>query len=122
MQFHLDKFEQAGATVVALCPQLQPFNEAIQAELGLGFPVLRDTNNAVSTAFGLTLPQPKDVIEAEQSLGLDLPAHNGTQSWDLPIPSRYVIDRSLRVRYASHSVDHRLRSDPKDCLQSMSSD
>ncbi len=117
LQYHIDKFEELGASVVALCPQLQVYNQSIVADAGLRFPVLRDADNMLSSAFGLTLQQPAEVVAAEQSLGLDLPAHNGTQNWDLPIPARYVIDVNSRVLYTALHVDHRFRTDPLDCVE-----
>ena len=122
MQFHFDKFEELGASVVALCPQRHEFNQSIVSELGLRFPVLRDEDNKISSAFGLTLPQPAEVIAAEKSLGLDLPAHNGSDNWDLPIPARFVINTQAQVIFAALHVDHRLRTDPLDCVKCMSSD
>ena len=121
MQDKLGEFEKCGAALIALCPQRQEFNETLVAKLNLGFPVLQDQDNLVATAFGLTLETPPDVIEAERFLGLDLPAHNGTNNWDLPIPSRYVLDRSSAVKYASLHVDHRMRCDPKECLDLLKS-
>lgn len=105
--------------MVALCPQRQEFNEAIAEELNLGFPVVQDPNNAIATEFGLTLQTPPKVIEAESFLGLDLPSHNGTDNWNLPIPSRYVLDNCSIVKYATHNIDHRMRSEPHDCLNCM---
>jgi len=115
----LHQFRDRGAAVVGLCPQRQEFNDSLKAELGLEFPILRDHENELATAFGLTLKTPPAVIAAEQFLGLDLPAHNDSDHWDLPIPSRYVIDRTFRIRFASLHVDHRMRTDPVDCLSSM---
>ena len=119
MQVHIDKFDELGADVVALCPQLPVYNQAIVDELDLPFPVLQDVDNLVSSAFGLTIQQPPEVIAAEQSLGLDLPAHNGNTNWDLPIPARYVIDVDSRIIYTALHVDHRLRTDPLEAIASI---
>ncbi len=117
LQANLSEFKKCGASLVALCPQRQSSNEEVSNQLGLDFPVLQDRNNEVATAFGLTLQTPPAVIAAEQFLGLDLPASNETDNWDLPIPSRYVIDHSSVVQYASHHIDHRMRVDPRECLE-----
>ena len=119
MQENLKKFKEHGANVVALCPQRQIHNQSIVSDLNLEFPVLRDADNRVSTAFGLTLQQPKEVIAAEKFLGLDLPAHNDAKSWDLPIPARYVMDTNSEILFAALHVDYRLRTDPLDCMSSM---
>lgn len=103
-------------------PQLQVYNQSIETELGLSFPVLRDADNAIASAFGLTLPQPPDVIAAEQFLGLDHPAHNGSTNWDLPMPARYVIDRQAKILYRAVHADHRTRTEPLACTDCMSAD
>ncbi len=119
MQDHFQKFSHHGAKLVALCPQRQNFNRIAAEELELSFPVLNDHNNQIATSFGLTLETPPDVIEAERSLGLDLPETNGTSDWDLPMPARYVIDLSGVIRFAAVHADHRLRSEPESCFASM---
>lgn len=101
---------------MALCPQLQEHNDSIANELGLSFPVLQDFGNQLATEFGLTQNTPPDVVEAEQFLGLDLPSQNGVDSWDLPIPARFVIDADRTVRYVTLHLDHRTRTHPKECL------
>ena len=116
LQANLEHFKQCGASVVVLCPQLPEHNESVTKELGLQFPVLQDRDNSVAEAFGLLMSPPEDVIEAERFLGLELPEHNGTDSWDLPIPSRYVLEPSGTVRFASLHVDYRTRSEPSECF------
>jgi peroxiredoxin len=120
LQNHFQKFVDHGAALVALCPQRQTFNRIAAEELELSFPVLQDQDNEIATAFGLTLETPPEVIEAERTLGLDLPETNGTSNWDLPMPARYVIDLSGVIRFAAVHADHRLRSEPESCFTSMS--
>lgn len=102
--------------MIVFCPQLPALNSAIVEELNLDFSVLQDRNNVIATTLNLTLPQPPEVIAAEQFLGLDLPTHNGTDHWDLPIPARFVIDRNSTVLYSAIHVDHRTRKHPNECL------
>lgn len=102
--------------MVAFCPQRQEFNDHIKHQIGLEFPVIRDADNQVATEFGLTLSTPTNVTEAEMSLGLDLPLHNDSNNWDLPMPARFIVDASAVIRYAAVHVDHRLRTDPAECL------
>lgn len=121
LEENLDQLQELGANVIALCPQLIEHNEGVEQDLGLSFPVATDTNNLAATAFKIRTEMPQEVIEAEQFLGLDLPTHNGTDNWDLPIPARYLVDRSGVIQFASIHVDHRLRTDPADLLQKLSS-
>ena len=120
MQNVLKKYSACGAKLIALCPQRQEFNDAISEELSLTFPVIQDRGNQLATAFGLTLATPPAVIEAERSLGLNLPECNDTDHWDLPMPARYVIDQTGAILFASLHADHRQRSEPEACLEIMS--
>ena len=119
MQNNFQQFTENGAALVALCPQRPDFNQTVADDLELSFPVLHDHDNQISTAFGLTLETPPEVIEAERTLGLDLPETNGTDNWDLPMPARYVIDLSGVIRFAAVHADHRLRTEPEECLAAM---
>ncbi len=103
------------------CPQRGEFSERIERDSGLGFRIVRDTDNSAARAFGLVIPTPADVQEAEQFLGLDLPAHNATDHWDLPMPARYVIAQDGRVAFASVHPDHTRRSDPEEALAAVRS-
>lgn len=116
LQDSCQQFADNGAALVALCPQRHSFNRIAAEELELSFPVLHDHDNQIATAFGLTLATPPEVIEAERSLGLNLPDTNGNENWDLPMPARYVIDLAGVIRFAAVHADHRLRSEPEECL------
>jgi peroxiredoxin len=45
-----------------------------------------------------------------------LPGINGDESWELPVPATYVIDRDRRVALAFIDIDYRNRLDPEDIL------
>jgi peroxiredoxin len=54
--------------------------------------------------------------EAYQELGHPLPAFNGTDDWELPIPATFVIDRDRTIRFADADPDYTRRADPADVL------
>ena len=47
---------------------------------------------------------------------IDLPAHNGDDSWELPVPGTFVIDRSGTVRLAFAEPDYTRRLEPAAIL------
>lgn len=49
----------------------------------------------------------------------DLEAYNGDDSWTLPMPARYVIDRDGIVRWAGVSADYTVRPDPAETLEAV---
>ena len=50
---------------------------------------------------------------------LNVPKHNGDDSWNLPMPARYIIDREGLVRYAEVSPDHTVRPEPEDTIAAL---
>ncbi len=48
--------------------------------------------------------------------GIDLPTANGDDSWTLPMPARFVIDRSGMIRAADVDPDYTRRPEPADTV------
>ena len=46
----------------------------------------------------------------------DLAQRNGDQSWRLPLPARFVIDRSGIIRYAEADPDYTVRPEPQETV------
>lgn len=116
LQQALPGFEAQGARVIALCPELPEHSRGTVEQLGLTFPVLHDAGNQVGARYGLTFVTPDPVQAIERELGLDLPKHNGTDNWDLPMPTRVVIGANGRVEARNVHLDHAERTDPGDTL------
>jgi len=49
-------------------------------------------------------------------VGIDIPAFNGDDSFVLPVPASYVIDRNGSVRYRFVNVDYTQRLEPDELL------
>lgn len=108
----MPEFEAARATLVALSPMVERFVRQIVRKHQLVFPVLVDRGNAVAARFGLVYTLPDYLKELYLGFGNDLPKFNGDDSWTLPIPARFVIDREGIIRSADASPDYTVRSDP----------
>jgi len=52
-------------------------------------------------------------------LGIDLPAHNGDQSYELPLPATYVIDRGGIIRAVFADADYVKRMEPAEILAAL---
>lgn len=105
-----------GATLVAITPQTAANSRKLIAAHGLGFPILSDPGNAVADRYGLRYRLPTYLIDVYKQLGVDLPVINGDDSWTLPIPGRFVIDRSGLIQYAEAHPDYTRRPEPEDLL------
>lgn len=105
-----------GAELVAVSPELTDRSHATVEKNNLTFHVLSDVGNKVAKKFGLVFELPTDLREVYLSLGIDLPAHNGDQSYELPLPATYVIDRGGIIRAVFADADYVKRMEPGDIL------
>ncbi len=107
------------ATLVAISPQLSSFSQSLIERHRLGFEILHDQGNETAASYGLRFELPQSLIATYQNFGIDLPESNGDASWRLPLPARYIIDKSGRVRYARVNVDYRFRPEPTETLEAL---
>jgi len=119
LQQALPQIRELGATLVAVSPET-PDNSLTTAEKNdLSFPVLSDAGNAIAREFGLVFTVPEDLRPIYATLGLDIPAYNGDDTFELPVPATYVIEPSGRVAYAFANADYTQRLDPAAILSAL---
>ena len=69
--------------------------------------------------YGLTWTLPEAVRALYRSWEIDLPAYNGDDSWTLPMPARYLIDRDRVVRWAYADPDYTVRPEPEETIEAL---
>ena len=47
---------------------------------------------------------------------INLPTYNGDDSWTLPMPTRFIVDTSMRIRYIQTDPDYTVRPEPLHTL------
>lgn len=119
LQAFLPTLQEAGASLVAISPQIAANSRKSVRTNGLAFPILSDTHNDVAHAFGLRFELPDYLIELYKNLRNDLPAFNDDPSWTLPMPARYVIGRDGVIRYAEVNPDYTQRPEPEAMLDAL---
>ncbi|MGM4985865.1 MULTISPECIES: peroxiredoxin-like family protein [Rhizobium] len=105
----LPEIAEAGGCLLAISPQRPDGSLSITEKNNLTFDVLSDIGNVVARKFGLVCRMPEDLKGAHASLGIDLAAINGDNSWELPIPATFVIGRNGRVVLSHAEADYRKR-------------
>jgi len=104
-----------GAQLVTISPQT-PDNSLSTAEKNeLTFEVLSDVGNHVARKFGLVYQLPLRPIYA--SFGVDLPAYNGDDTFELPIAATYVIAPDRTIIHAFVDADYTKRQDPAEIVE-----
>jgi peroxiredoxin len=119
MNLILPAIEQAGAKFAAASPQTVQQSFFMRDQHKLRFPLLSDPGNYVARQFGLTYRIPEEQKSIYQRAFVNLPFVNGDDSWELPIPATYIIDRDGTVLYASANEDYTERLEPEDIVRSL---
>jgi peroxiredoxin len=108
-----------GASFVVISPELPERTADMAAKQKLTFPILWDEKSAVAQAFGLAFVVPDDLRQVYLGFGNDLATRNGDPSWQLPVPSRFVIDGGGIVRFVQADPDYRFRPEAETTVDAL---
>ena len=113
------EIDALGGTLIALTPEL-PEQAAVAArDNELPFTLAVDRGNTFARSLGLVFAQPHDLRPRFAEIGINLPARNGDESHELPIPAIFVLDRDGRVVFAHVAADFTSRAEPDDVLAAL---
>lgn len=115
----LPEINSLGASLAAISPQTPDKSLSTREKNDLGFEVLSDVGNQVARKFGLVFQVPEEVRPIYKSFGIDLPEHNGDETFELPIPATYVVDTAGCIRKAFVDIDYTKRLDPVEVLDAL---
>jgi peroxiredoxin len=110
------QIQAAGAALVAISPQTQKQAYFMYDQHKLKFPLLVDAGNEVARQFGLVYRVSHEQEDLYRRTFVNLPLVNGDDSWALPIPATYFVDRDGTVLFAYANEDYRERPEPLDVL------
>lgn len=112
---------ERGALLTAISPQTVRQNDFTAMQHSLPFPLLRDEGAAVAEKFGAAYSVPDSMQGYYRSILVNIPFINGEQSWRLPVPATFLIDRNGVVRWSQGHADFRVRPEPTEVLKSLES-
>lgn len=113
----LPKIEALGASLVAIAPEKPDKAAETTVRHDLEFEVLSDLGNQVSRQFGLVFTLPESIRAIYASFGTDLPAYNGDERFELPLPATYVIRPDGQIAYAFVDADYTRRMEPSEIIE-----
>ncbi len=102
----------SGATLVAVTAEDCGGALAAKRKHRLEFEILCDLENGLGLSFGLIYRVNDTIRRFYQEVNIDFPLIYGNESWFLPVPATYVIDRGGVIRHAYVNPDFRERLDP----------
>ena len=102
--------------LIAISPQTVQQSFFMVDQHKLRFPFVERRGNTVARQFGLVYRVPDDQQAIYRRAFVNLPFANGDDSWELPIPATFILDRDGTVLYASADEDYTERPEPAEIL------
>ena len=119
LQRRLPEIKALGAALIAVAPQTPDHSLSTAEKHALEFEVLSDVGDRVAHDYGLVFQVAEALRPIYRSWEIDLPAWNGDESWELPAPATYVLDRDGVVRAAHVDTDYTQRMEPLEILAAL---
>lgn len=116
-QNRLTEIQSLGGAVIAISPQLPDKSRATEEKDEVQFAVLSDVGQSVARQFGLVFPVADVLRPIYKNIGVDLPAYNGNESWELPIPGTFVVAKDGTIALAFVDADYTHRLEPEVIVQ-----
>lgn len=113
---HLPRIRELGAELVAVAPESSQHAAQTHANNALDFDLLSDLGNRVTREYGLLMSVPERMRPLYEQWGLDVPAHNGDDSYELPVPATYLINSAGEIVAAFVERDYTQRMEPADIV------
>ena len=108
-----------GAELVAISPMTVEQNAEVKSQWKLDFPVLSDQGNSYARQLSLVHRLPDDLRRVYLEFGIDLAAVNGDDSWELPLATRMVLDRTGVIRNLDTDPDYTRRPEVEASLEAV---
>lgn len=117
----LPEIQAAGASLVAITPEL-PDNSLTTSEKNeLSFEVLTDVNSDYARQIGLVFTLPEAIRPIYTSFGIHVEEHNGVGQFDLPLAATFVIATDGTIVNAFVDADYTKRQEPSEVIEILKS-
>lgn len=119
LQAKLPEIKALNATLIAISPQTPDNSLSTVEKNALDFQVLSDEGNKVAQAFGLVFTLSEFLRPIYAQFGIDLPAYNGNDTFELPIPATYVVNSDGIIALAFVDPDYTKRLEPMEIITAL---
>jgi peroxiredoxin len=119
LQDALADIEEQGAQLVAISPNIPDESLNSIEKHALVYEVLSDIKNNVARQFGLVYVLDERLQGIYKEFGIDIPAMNNDESYEIPIPATYVIDKEGIVVSAFAEADYTKREEPSKVIETL---
>jgi len=111
------EIKELGASLVSISPSVSSESKKLITKHSLSFDLLSDKQNKVAKEFGLVFVLDSTLRPLYEKFGIDIPKENGDESYELPIPATYVIDKKGNIVFSYVNADYTTRAEPSEILE-----
>jgi peroxiredoxin len=115
----MGEIKKLGANLVAISPNLSEKSSQFVAENPFSFEILSDEGNRVADRFGLVFTLAEELRPIYRGFGIDLTEYDGNDSFTLPIPATYVVDRDGTIVHSFVDADYTKRMEPDEIVEAL---
>ena len=115
-QEQLAEVKAAGATLVAITPELPDSSLTTAEKNNLEFEVLTDKDSAYIKQLGLVFTLAEELRPAYEGFGIDIAKHNGNDTFELPLAATYVVNTQGEIVSAWADADYTKRQEPSEVV------
>jgi len=119
LQSRLADIEATGAQLVAISPQTPDKSTDQISASKLTFEVLSDGSNKLAKECGLVFALPESLRPIYAEWQLDIPGHNGDDTFELPMPATFIIGTDGILKYAFIDMDYTKRLEPEVIVEQL---
>jgi len=116
LQNAVSEIKSAGANLVVISPQLPEKSAELIAQNGFNYPILYDVENEVANKYGIAFTMAEPLRPIHKAFEMDIPAHNGNESFGLPVPATFVVNQNNEITYAVVNPNWMERAEPDEYL------
>ena len=117
----LPEIQAKDANLIGISPETPDASLSTIEKHHLPFEVLCDLGNKIAERYGLIMTIYEELRPLYQQWGIDVPAANGDDSYQLPIPATYVIKQDGTIHACYVNRNYTSRMEPADILQALES-
>jgi len=117
----LPDIKAAGATLVAITPELRDESLTTSERHELEFEVLTDANSEYARDIGIVFTLSEELRPIYESFGIEVEKHNGKGQFDLPLAATFVIEVNGTIACAVVQADYTLRAEPSEVVKVLNS-
>lgn len=104
------------ANLVSISPQTSRRSRLMVEGKKLTHPILIDTGNHVARKFGIVYQVGDSLRDIYAGFDISLPIINGDETYELPVPATFIIDRFGIIAYRFVDPEYTKRVDPVEII------